>query len=113
MQENTITFLGLTLSQLGKYGIILSVLLFILVLSINFYLVIQLIKKNMIEIQKNENIKQKNENIKQKNKNEINNIMLDSTLEQLTSTLLGNIIFKSYIYIFILLIISLGLYFIF
>lgn len=106
MQENTITFLGLTLSQLGKYGIILSVLLFILVLSINFYLVIQLIKKNMIEIQKNENIKQKN-------KNEINNIMLDSTLEQLTSTLLGNIIFKSYIYIFILLIISLGLYFIF
>ena len=106
MQENTIAFLGLTLSQLGKYGIILSVLLFILVLSSNFYLVIQLIKKNMIEIQKNENIKQKN-------KNEINNIMLDSTLEQLTSTLLGNIIFKSYIYIFILLIISLGLYFIF
>ena len=106
MQENTITFLGLTLSQLGKYGIILSVLLFILVLSINFYLVIQLIKKNMIEIQKNENIKQKN-------KNEINNMMLDSTLDQLTSTTLGNIIFKSYIYIFILLIISLGMYFIF
>lgn len=106
MQENTITFLGLTLSQLGKYGIILSVLLFILVLSINFYLVIQLIKKNMIEIQKNENIKQKN-------KNEINNMMLDSTLDQLTSTTLGNIIFKSYIYIFILLIISLGVYFIF
>lgn len=106
MQENTITFLGLTLSQLGKYGIILSILLFILALSINFYLVIKLIKKNMIEIKKNENIKQKN-------KNEINNMMLDSTLDQLTSTTLGNIIFKSYIYIFILLIISLGMYFIF
>lgn len=106
MQENTITFLGLTLSQLGKYGIILSILLFILALSINFYLVIKLIKKNMIEIKKNENIKQKN-------KNEINNMMLDSTLNQLTSTTLGNIIFKSYIYIFILLIISLGVYFIF
>ena len=105
MQENTITFLGLTLSQLGKYGIILSILLFILALTINFYLVIKLIKKNMIEIKKNENIKQKN-------KNEINNMMLDSTLNQLTSTTLGNIIFKSYIYIFILLIISLGVYFI-